>query len=87
MFLARLLAGGLDRMRLYIGLRVHRGTGYCLLGVLMNLLLSLPSIVSMGVARTVTLQLKAQPFRAGMAMAYKLPKALIVLEGLYGFWR
>ena len=29
--------------------------------------------------------LKASPFRAGMANSYKLPKAL-VLEELYGFW-
>jgi len=37
--------------------------------------------------QNLTKNLKASPFRAGMAMAYKLPKALIVLEGLYGFWR
>jgi hypothetical protein len=30
--------------------------------------------------------LKASPSRAGMAMAYK-PSRALVLEGLYGFWR
>jgi hypothetical protein len=30
--------------------------------------------------------LKASPFRAGMAMAYK-PSRALVLEELYGFWR
>jgi FkbM family methyltransferase len=51
MFLFTLWVKGFNRIRLNIRLKVRRGVGYCLLGLLMNLLLSLPSIVSMRVAK------------------------------------